>query len=112
MSVLSTTVIEVKPGRWHDFLTVMQRSKHALEKHGATSYRLIVGVAAGHASGTAVAVWEADDWVHYGQVEQGFFDDPEGVELLMASRSPEGPTMSWQNSIFADVPLEDWAQSG
>jgi hypothetical protein len=112
MAVLSTTVIVVKPGRWHDFLTVMHRSKHTLEKHGATSFRLVVGVAAGPESGTAVTMWEADDWVQYGQVAQGFFDDPEGVELLMASRAPEGPTLSWHTSVFADVPLEDWAQSG
>ncbi|HEV8297252.1 MAG TPA: hypothetical protein VGQ20_08145 [Acidimicrobiales bacterium] len=111
MAVLSTTVIVVKPGRWNDFLTVMRTSKHMLEKHGARRFRLVVGIAAGQASGTAVTVWEADDWVEYGRVAQGFFDDPEGVELLMASRSPEGPTLSWQNSVYADVPLENWARS-
>jgi hypothetical protein len=111
MAVLSTTMIVVKPGRWHDFLTVMRTSKHMLETHGAKNFRLVVGIAAGEGSGTAISVWEAEDWEDYGRIAQQFFDDPAGIELLMASRAPEGPTLTWQNSVYVDVPLGDWGSS-
>ena len=106
MAVLSTTVIRVKPGRWNDFLKLMRTTNRVLNTAGAKSFRLLSAIAAGPASGTVVIVWEADDWEDYGRVSQRFFDDPAGIELLMQSTTPEGPTQSWQNSIYIDVPIE------
>ena len=106
MSVLSSTVIRVKPGRWNDFLKLMRTTSHVLTSSGAKRFRLVSGIAAGPASGTIVIVWEADDWEDYGQVSQRFFADPAGIDLLMQSTTPEGPTLSWENSVYIDVPIE------
>ena len=106
MAVLSTTVIRVKPGRWNDFLKLMRTTNGVLTTAGAKSFRLVSAIAAGPVSGTVVFVWEADDWEDYGRVSQRFFDDPAGIELLMRSTTPEGPTQSWANSVYVDLPIE------
>ncbi len=106
MAVLSTTVIDVKPGRWNDFLKLMGTTHRVLDEAGAKNFRLISAIAAGPSSGTIVLIWEADDWEDYGRVSQRFFSDPAGVDLLTRSTTPEGPTESWQNSVYVDVPID------
>ena len=72
MAVMSVTVIQVKPGRFEDYLAMTKRSDALLAECGAKNLRLIVGLAAGEASGAMVSTWEADDFTEYGKVTDAF----------------------------------------
>jgi hypothetical protein len=103
MAVMSVTIIAVKPGRMDDYLDIVRRSEQLLTDCGAKNVRLIVGLAAGEASGSMVTTWEADDFTEYGRVTDGFFSKG-GVEIMNENGAADSPILSWQSSTYVDVP--------
>jgi hypothetical protein len=103
MAVMSVTVMTIKPGRYADFLAGTKEADALLEKCGAKNLRLIAGLAAGEASGTIVATWEADDFEAFGKVSQAFFTSG-GTELLEGTGAEDSPIAHWQNSMYVDIP--------
>src|SRR5690349_14608889 len=103
MAVMSVTILQVKPGRYDDYLAVTARADKMLEKAGAKNIRLIVGLTAGEASGSMVPTWEADDFTSHGKVTDAFFANG-GAELLAELGGADSPILGWQSSTYVDVP--------
>jgi hypothetical protein len=103
MAVMSVTILQVKPGRYEDYLAVSARADEMLEKAGAKNIRLIVGLAAGEASGSMVSTWEADDFTSHGKVTDAFFANG-GAEFLGELGGADSPILGWQTSTYVDVP--------
>ena len=100
---MSVTVLMVKPGRYDDFLKQQKEAEALLEKCGAKNLRLIVGLAAGEASGSIVTTYEADDFTAYGKIMDAFFAGG-GTEVMEAISGADSPIASWQSSTYVDVP--------
>jgi hypothetical protein len=103
MAVMSVTIVTVKPGRFEDYLAMAKRSEGLLTDCGAKNVRLIVGLAAGEASGSMVTTWEADTFTEYGKVTDAFFEKG-GTEIMNENGSADSPIVSWQSSTYVDVP--------
>jgi hypothetical protein len=103
MAVMSVNIVQVKPGRYDDYLAMTARADEMLEKAGAKNTRLIVGLAAGEASGSMVSTWEADDFTSYGKVTDAFFANG-GAELMGDLGGADSPILGWQSSTYVDVP--------
>ncbi len=106
MAVVSTTTITIKPDKYEAFLATSRDAKAILERCGARNVRLLGTLVAGEATGSFVTVWEADDFAAYGAVMDRFLADPDGLALLMATVTTDGPTAAFQGSVWVDIPLE------
>ena len=103
MAIMSVTVITVKPGRYEEFVKGAAEAEALLVKCGAKNPRLIVGLAAGEASGSFVSTWEADDFTAFGKVTDAFFAGG-GEAVMMASSAEDSPIAMWQSSTYVDIP--------
>jgi hypothetical protein len=60
---------------------------------------------AGEATASFATIWEADDHARYGAVMDKFLADTEGMNLLLESNSADGPTASFQGSLWSDIAM-------
>ncbi len=105
MAVVSVTSITIRPGTYEAFLETNRKAKAILERCGAKNLRLLGTLVAGQATASFALTWEADDHASYGAVMDKFLADSEGQALLMQATSPDGPTASFQGSIWSDIPM-------
>jgi len=85
MAVMSVMVLRLKPGRYDDFLKFHTQVEELWAKAGAQNQRLIAAGAAGEATGSIVATWEAEDYEKFGQVLHAFFNS--GALLTSGGRA-------------------------
>ena len=102
MAVTNVTVLTLKPGRYDDFLKFHTRIEELWAKAGAQNQRLMGAGAAGEASGSIVATWEAEDFEKFGQVMNSFFTSG-GSDLASETRGADSPIATWQISIYQDI---------
>jgi hypothetical protein len=105
MAVVSVTNITIRPGTYDAFLETNRKAKAILERCGAKNLRLLGTLVAGEATASFAMTWEADDHASYGAVMDKFLADAEGMALLMEATSGDGPTDSFQGSLWSDIPL-------
>jgi hypothetical protein len=105
MAVVSVTNITIRPGTYEAFLDTNRNAKKILERCGAKNLRLLGTLVAGEATASFAMIWEADDHASYGAVMDKFLADTEGLALLMESNSADGPTASFQGSLWSDIPM-------
>jgi hypothetical protein len=105
MAVVSATTITLRPGTYEAFLETTRTAKTILERCGAKNFRALATLVAGEATMSVAVSWEADDYASYGAVMDKFLADSEGVALLTDSTGPDGPTASFQGSLWSDIPL-------
>jgi hypothetical protein len=86
-------------------LETTRKAKTILERCGAKNFRALATLVAGEATMSLAVNWEADDYASYGAVMDRFLADGEGVALLTESTAPDGPTASFQGSLWSDIPL-------
>jgi hypothetical protein len=103
MAVVSTTIIQVKPDRWEEFLDQTRRTRPIMEQAGAKNIRLLAGLVAGQQTGTVVYISEADDFAAAGVVMDRAIADPEIQKILVLGDA--SPMAGYQTSYFVDVPL-------
>jgi hypothetical protein len=103
MAVVTTTIVEVKPDRFQEWLDVMRKVKPIMEKAGAKNTRVLVGLVAGQQTGTVVVSQESDDFAAAGAMFDQVFADPEIQKALALGEG--NPMTAWQTSQFIDVPL-------
>jgi hypothetical protein len=103
MTVVSTTIVQVKPDRFEEWLDVMRKAKPILEGYGARNVRVLVGLVAGQATGTIVTTLEVDDFAAAGAVQDKAIANPEVREML--SVGDASPMSGFQTSQFIDIPL-------
>ena len=103
MAVVRTTIVQVKPDRFQEWLDQMRKAKAIMEKAGAKNIRVLAGLVAGQATGTIVVTSETDDFAGTGTVMDKSFADPEIQKILTLGDA--SPMAGWQTSLFVDVPL-------
>jgi hypothetical protein len=104
MTVVTTTVVTVKPGRFEEYVEKMARqSKAIVEKYGGRNVRLLAGLVAGEATGTLVISSEADDFAAAGAVIEKNLSDPDTQRRM--SLEDDSPIASYQISQWIEIPL-------
>jgi hypothetical protein len=103
MAVVTTTIVQVKPDRFQDWLDVMRKVNPIMEKAGAKNTRVLAGLVAGEATGTVAVLYETDDFASAGAMMDKTFADPEIQKSLALGEG--NPMIGWQTSQFIDVPL-------
>jgi hypothetical protein len=103
MAVVTTTIVQVKPDRFQDWLDVMRKVNPIMEKAGAKNIRILAGLVAGEATGIVVVTMESDDFGSAGAMMDKTFSDPEIQKALALGEG--NPMIGWQTSQFIDVPL-------
>jgi hypothetical protein len=103
MTVISTSIVQVKPDRFEEWLDQIRRAKPILEGYGAKNVRVLVGLVAGQQTGTIVVALEADDFAAAGAVQDKAIANPEVREMMRVGDA--SPISGYQTSQFLDVPL-------
>jgi hypothetical protein len=103
MAVVTTTILQVKPDRWEEWLDMTRKIKPMMEKAGAKNVRVLVGLVAGQQTGTVVYIQEADDFASAGALLDQAYADQEIQKILALGEG--SPIAGWQTSQFIDVPL-------
>jgi hypothetical protein len=102
MTVVSTTVLHMKPGAsWEDIQKHIKKGSDLARKHGAENVTTMAGIAAGTATGTLTILGTSADWTSYGKVQDAFMADPE-AQALLADRN--SPVASWDAYVFQTIP--------
>ena len=105
MAVVSVTNITIRPGTYVAFLETSRKAQAVLERCGAKNFRVLGTLVAGEATSSFATIWEADDYASYGVVMDKFLADAEAMSLLLESNSADGPTASFQGSLWSDIPM-------
>jgi hypothetical protein len=105
MAVVTVVTLTVKPDRFADAVESVRKSKAIIERGGGRDFRLLAALVAGEATGSVVVSFEADDFAAYGSIQDKFLADPEGVALISATNTSEGPIAGYQQTLWVDVPL-------
>ncbi len=105
MAVVSVTNTTIRPGTYEAFLDTSRKAKAILERCGAKNFRVLGTLVAGEATASFATTWEADDHASYGAVMDKFLADAEGLALLTDATGPDGPTASFQGSLWSDIPM-------
>jgi hypothetical protein len=104
MTVVTTAVTTLKPGRFEDYVEKVARPAKAVdEKIGIKNVRLLAGLVAGEATGTLVWVQEADDFAAAGAQTDRAMADPV-IQKLMALGN-DSPIAGYQISQWIEIPL-------
>jgi hypothetical protein len=103
MAVVTTTIIQVRPDRWDEFVEQTRKGKAIVERAGAKNVRLLAGLVAGQQTGSVVFTSEADDFGAAGQVMDKVVGDPEIQKMLAIGEG--NPMAGYQTSYYVDVPL-------
>jgi hypothetical protein len=104
MTVETTTVVTLKPGRFEDYIQKMARpSKAIVEKYGGRNVRLLAGLVGGEATGTLVISTEADGFAAAGAVMDKNLSDPDTQKRMALGE--DSPIASYQVSQWIEIPL-------
>jgi hypothetical protein len=104
MSVVTATTVQVKPGRFQDYIEKMARpSKAIVEKCGGRNVRLLAGLVGGEVTGTLVISTEADDFAAAGAVMDKNLSDPDTQKRMALGN--DSPIASYQVSQWIEIPL-------
>ena len=106
MTVISTTVSRVKPGRRQQAVAMAAETRKVFESHGAKECRLLFAGTAGETTGTHVLSTEFDNGEAYG----AFVDQLRRGEEFQAIRDrldrADGPTEMVSRSVGTEIPLD------
>ena len=103
MTVVSTTIVQVKPDRFEEWRDQIRKVKPILEGCGGKNMRVLVGLVAGQQTGTIVVTLEADDFAAAGAVQDKAIANPEVRGMMTVGDA--SPMSGFQTSQFIDVPL-------
>jgi hypothetical protein len=102
MTIVSLTVIHPKPGAsWEDIQKQVKKGNDISRKHGAENVTVMVGMAAGPATGTLTILNTAADWTAYGKQQEALMGDPEMQALMGDAKSP---VATWDTYVSQTIP--------
>jgi hypothetical protein len=105
MAVLLTTMVQVKPDRWEEFLSQTRKGKSLVEGHGGSNVRLLAGLVGGQQTGMIVVTIEFDDFASYGSFEDKWQASVDPELRQLTSSGDASPIAAFQASLWVDVPL-------
>jgi multidrug efflux pump subunit AcrB len=102
MTVVSLTAVHMKPGAsWEDIQKQLKKANDLARKHGNENVTVMVGMAAGTATGTLTILNTSEDWTSYGKAQDALMADPEMQALMGDSKSP---VASWDTYVMQTIP--------
>ena len=104
MTVVSSIISTVKPGRFEDMVAMAHEAEKAFERHGASAVRLLAAAAAGEAAGNVTLAVEYDDLDAWGRAADESMADPDVLSLIARVRSAESPVTITQQSLAVELP--------
>jgi hypothetical protein len=105
MTIISSVIGRVVPGRYEEFVAQGLEVSKMYERLGAQEIRLGAAMAAGEASNTWVFSAEFDDGESYGAFTDAAATDGEFQSFLLRLRSPDNPAVVEQLSLAVEVDL-------
>jgi hypothetical protein len=111
MTVVSSYVAQVKPGRFQDALELLRLAAKPLEARGAHNVRLL-RAATGETYGGVVMSMEFENNEAYGTWYDKIMADDEIVGLLARADSADSPYLSQMTSISQEIPIEGPKERG
>ena len=104
MTVISTFVSQLKPGRLEDAIAMTRQAAKPLERHGARNVRLM-RAATGEAYGALTLVIEYENNEAYGKGLDAIMADDEIVSLIARTESADSPYTSQTLSTALEIPV-------
>jgi len=104
MTVLSTFIGQVKPGRLEDAVAMTAQAAKPLEAHGARNVRLF-RAATGEAYGALAISCEFDSNEAWGAATDAFAADDEIVSLIARGDGEQSPYLSQTISTSTEIPI-------
>jgi len=104
MTVLSTFIGQVKPGRLEDAVAMTAQAAKPLEAHGARNVRLF-RAATGEAYGALAISCEFDSNEAWGAATDAFAADDEIVSLIARGDGEQSPYSSQSISTSTEIPI-------
>jgi len=111
MTVISSYVAQVKPGRFQDALELLRRAAKPLESLGAHEVRVLRS-ATGETYGGLVMSLEFENNEAYGTWYDRVMADDEIVGLLARADSTDAPYVSQMVSLGQEIPIEGPKEHG
>jgi hypothetical protein len=105
MTVISSFVAQVKPGRFQDALELLRRAAKPLESLGAHDVRILRS-ATGETYGGLVMSLEFENNETYGTWYDKIMADDEILGLLARADSADAPYVSQMVSLGQEIPIE------
>jgi hypothetical protein len=103
MAVIAASTLTLRPGAYEAFLEHHRKAKVVLERCGARNVRLMGSIGGGDAGGALAVSFEFDDYASYGKFLDTLLADPEGMAMLLAIGTDEGPIVSFQQSVWSVI---------
>lgn len=102
MTIVSITAVHMKPGAsWDAMQAQLKKANDLARKHGAENVTVMVGMAAGPATGTLTILNTSEDWTSYGKAQDALMADPE-MQALMGD--PNSPVAGWDTYVSQTIP--------
>jgi hypothetical protein len=102
MTIVSLTALHIKPGAsWEDTQKQIKKGADLSRKHGAENVTMLVGMAAGPATGTLTFLTTSADWTSYGKFQDALWADPE-MQALVAD--PKSSVAKWDTYVLQTIP--------
>jgi hypothetical protein len=79
----------------------LKKANDLARKHGAENVTVMVGMAAGSATGTSTILNTSEDWTSYGKAQDALVGDPE-MQALMGD--PNSPVAGWDTYVSQTIP--------
>lgn len=112
MTVLSSVVGRIQPGRYEEFLSQSLEVSKLYERHGAGNPRVLQAVNAGEASNAWTFSAEFENAEAYGTFLEEVMADLEMQNILTRLRSADSPVVIEQQSLASEIPLERKQKQG
>jgi hypothetical protein len=104
-AVIEAYISRALPGRFEGALQLGGAVFDFVERHGATSCRLLQLSSAGSLSECLVASWELENARAVGRLGDAFGTDPEGQRIMEMLTGIEGPIVTVSSGIYVEIPL-------
>jgi hypothetical protein len=105
MTVISTFVAQVKPGRFEDALEMSRRAAKPLERLGAHNVRALRGAASAETYGGFVLTMEYESNEAYGESYDRIMADDELLGIMAEADSENTPYQSQGIVVGTEIPL-------
>src|SRR4051812_8597920 len=105
MTVVTTYLAQLKPGRFEDALEMSRRAAKPLERLGAHNVRVLRGVASAETFGGFVMTMEYENNEAYGESYDRIMTDDEMLSVMAQADSETSPYSSQGIVVGMEIPL-------
>ena len=101
MAIVAFTTVHPNPGvKREDVEKLIKKACGLARKHGAENVTVMVAMLGGSATNTIGVLASAEDWGHYGEIQQALLDDPKMQAVLQEA----GQLATWESLVNQTIP--------